>query len=179
MLQFRCRCRQKISVPDSYTGKKVRCPGCSRAVPVPEHTAEGTYWATPLGTDKPSRKKRSAPGWMDSLRASQASMIIAAMIVGFGVLWLLSELNWMPPFPWIWTMGLAGAGVLTLIIGGINKQTMVVGPYLMICAVFSVLRHTGRIEPRVEIPVLVIVFGLWMFVVILLGHGLPDLVNDD
>jgi hypothetical protein len=179
MMQFRCKCRQRITVPDSYSKKKVRCPSCHRAVPVPGDAGESTYSSTPTGKDKPSRKKRTSPGWIDSVRASKESVIIAAMIVAFGAFWLLSELKWLPPFHWVWTLGLAGAGLLTLVIGGINKQTMVVGPYLLICAVFSVLRQTGQIALRVEIPVLVITFGLWMFVVILLGHALPDLVNDD
>jgi hypothetical protein len=179
MLQFRCRCRQKITVPDAYSKKKVRCPGCHRAVPVPADAGGDTYFAAPAGKERSSRKRRAAPGWFDSIRASKESVVIAAMIIAFGTIWLLSELKWLPPFHWVWTLGLACAGILTLVIGGINKQTMVVGPYLIICAVFSVLRQTGQIALRVEIPVLVIAFGLWLFVVILLGHALPDLVSDD
>ena len=178
MLQFRCRCHRKISVPDSYRQKKVRCPSCHRAVPVPSDADSGTFRvANDRGAS--GTRHRDAPAWLDSLRASKASVLIAAMIIAFGSFWLLSELQMLPPFHWLWTLGLACAGVLTLAIGGINKQTMVVGPYLMICAVFSVLRQTGEIALRVEIPILVIVFGVWLFLVILMGHSLPDVMRED
>jgi hypothetical protein len=37
MLKFRCReCDQKIGVPEEWAGKKVRCPRCANAVPVPQ-----------------------------------------------------------------------------------------------------------------------------------------------
>lgn len=36
MLKFRCgRCRQKIGVPESYAGRRVRCPRCQQAATVP------------------------------------------------------------------------------------------------------------------------------------------------
>jgi hypothetical protein len=80
---------------------------------------------------------------------------------------------------WLWTLGLAATGVMTLMLGGINKQTLVVGPYLLMCAGFSVLRQLGSISFSVEIPCLVIAFGVWLFVVIMAGYALPDLVSDE
>jgi hypothetical protein len=64
---------------------------------------------------------------------------------------------------------MAAVGVLTLAVGGIDKVTVVVGPFLLICTVFSLLRQTGYIEIDTSIPVLVIIAGLLM----LLSHFLP------
>ena len=97
----------------------------------------------------------------------------------FGVLWLLSELGFMPPINWLWTAGLAGTGILTMVVGGLNKQTLVIGPYLILCAGFSILRHTGNISMRLEIPCLIISFGVVLFIVTMLGYSLPDLINDE
>ncbi|MBI3467471.1 MAG: hypothetical protein HY000_31060 [Planctomycetes bacterium] len=113
------------------------------------------------------------------MRASKPALFISVLIILFGTFWLLSELNLLPPLHWLWTLGLATTGVLTLLLGGINKQTLVVGPYLVICAGFSVLRQTSSITLKMEIPCLVIGFGVWLFIVIMCGYSLPDLLADD
>ena len=92
---------------------------------------------------------------------------------------LLSELNFLPPIQWVWTLGLATSGVATLILGGINKQTLVVGPFLIICAVFSILRHQQLIPINIEIPSLVISFGVLALIVIVFGYSQPDLLEDE
>ena len=104
---------------------------------------------------------------------------MSVLIMLFGLFWLLSELGILPPFTWVWTLGLVSTGVLTLWLGGINQRTLVIGPYLMVCAVFSVLRQTQTIDLRLEIPSLVIAFGVISFIVILLGYTQPDIVEDE
>lgn len=120
-----------------------------------------------------------APGnWVDYLRASKASVLVSWLIIAFGIGWLLHALDLLPGFAWLWTIGLGVAGLLVLILGGINKQTLVAGPYLIILAGFSIIRQIGWITWEVEIPCLVIAFGLLMFGVTLGGYNLPDLLRE-
>ena len=200
MVRTQCtRCNQKIAVPDAFQGKRVRCPKCTRILSVPRVTSHSapSYEVAPAPdsaphgaaaqTDSAWTPRRVAGQadagfahtWIDYMRSSKAALFVSLLIVVFGIFWLLSEVNLLPPLHWLWTLGLAGTGVLTLLLGGINKQTLVVGPYLVICAGFSVLRQTGSIALKVEIPCLVIAFGVWLFIVIMCGYSLPDIVADD
>ena len=65
---------------------------------------------------------------------------------------------------WIWTLGLGLAGLMILGMGGLNKLTIVTGPFLIIASVFSILRQTGRMSIDREVPILVIVFGVLMLI---------------
>lgn len=87
---------------------------------------------------------------------------ILLIILGSG--WLLNNLNLIPGINWIWILGLGVLGVITIAFGGINKLTVIGGPFLMIASVLSTLRQTGRLELDHEIPILMIVLGLLTFV---------------
>ena len=43
---------------------------------------------------------------------------------------------------------------------GIDKVSVVVGPFLLIASAFSVLRQTDQLALDLEVPLLVIVFGV-------------------
>ena len=51
-------------------------------------------------------------------------------------------------------------GALVLVVGGLDKLTVVVGPFLIALAVVSFLRQTGGIVAGTEVPFLLVVFGL-------------------
>ncbi len=85
--------------------------------------------------------------------------ITPVLIITIGIAWLLSALEIMPMVNWLWVLGLAVAGVLVLALGGRNRTTMVLGPFLIICAGFSIARQSGRISEAYELPILVIIFG--------------------
>jgi hypothetical protein len=88
-------------------------------------------------------------------------MLVAPILcVGVGVGWLLTALGFVPGVNWAWTIGLGVVGVIFLILGGLNKFTVVVSPFLSIASIFSLLRQTGRMETNVETPSLVIAGGL-------------------
>ena len=70
-------------------------------------------------------------------------------------------------------------GGLTLLLGGLNKQTLVVGPFLVVCAGFAVARQSDWIRLSVEIPCLIISFGVIMLAVTLAGYSLPDVIRRD
>ncbi len=93
-------------------------------------------------------------------RRSTGSLAIALLIIAVGIGWLLSAHKVVEGVNWIWVLSLAVLGALTLVLGGIEKLTVVVGPFLLALAVFSYLRQTGRIGVETEVPSLLIIFGV-------------------
>jgi hypothetical protein len=93
-------------------------------------------------------------------RSGGGSFVVALLVIAVGVGWLLSASAVLPGVNWAWVLALAVLGALTLVLGGVDKLTVVVGPFLIALAVFSFLRQTGRIGVEKEIPSLLVVFGL-------------------
>jgi hypothetical protein len=85
------------------------------------------------------------------------------MAIGGG--WLLTELNFGPGVNWIWTMGLLAAGVVVFIIGGgVDKVSIVLGPFLIACGLLSIVRQSGLLPINIEMPCLVILGGFLFLV---------------
>ena len=101
-------------------------------------------------------------------------LIAPILVIALGVTWLLNVLEIMPGVDWIWTIALAAVGVITLLLGGINKLTGVVGPFLMIASVCSLLRQTGQLPTDREVPILTIILGVLMLLVQLLNLPMPE-----
>jgi len=72
----------------------------------------------------------------------------------------------MPGVDWVWTGGLAVAGIFVLLVGGRTRRSLVVGWLLVTASVLSLLRQLELLKPGVEMPILVIVLG----VLLLLSH---------
>ncbi len=53
--------------------------------------------------------------------------------------------------------------------GGVDKMSVVIGPFFIVGSFLSILRQTGRLETDVEIPILVILIGA-----LLLAARLPQ-----
>jgi hypothetical protein len=105
----------------------------------------------------------------------KAKDLIAPILgIALGITWLLNVLNILPGVDWIWTVGLAAVGVVTLMLGGINKLTAVVGPFLMIGSVCSLLRQTGKLPIDREVPILTIILGILMLLVQVLNLPMPE-----
>ena len=61
----------------------------------------------------------------------------------------------------MWTLGLGVIGILTLVVsGGLDKLSIVFGPFFLASSLLSILRQTGTIEIDTEVPVLVILIGV-------------------
>jgi hypothetical protein len=101
-------------------------------------------------------------------------LVVPLLTILVGVTWLLNVLGIMPGVDWMWTVGLAAAGMFTLILGGLNKLTVVTGPFLLVGSVCSLLRQTGRLAVDREIPILVIVLGVLMLVSQLSNLPVPE-----
>jgi|TARA_B110000008_G_C16944422_1_gene553821 hypothetical protein len=106
-------------------------------------------------------------------------LIAPILTILVGLAWLLNTLNIIPSVDWVWSIGLAAAGILSIAVGGFNKVSVVTGPFLIVASVFSVLRQTGRISVDHEIPILVIVLGILMLISQLSRLPVPDLFKDE
>jgi hypothetical protein len=93
------------------------------------------------------------------VKLSKSTLALPILLITVGVGWLLTTMGIAPGIDWIWTLGLAIAGALALVVGGFDKVTFVAGSFLLVTSCLSVLRQTGRITIDVEIPILVIVAG--------------------
>jgi hypothetical protein len=95
------------------------------------------------------------------------------LIVLAGVAWLLEALDVLPGVDWLWTVGLAAAGGGTFALCGLNRLTAVAGPFLWTASIFSLLRQTGHITLRKELPLLLIALGLFWLAACLLRLPAP------
>jgi len=92
-------------------------------------------------------------------------LVLSILIITIGVGWLLTVQGVGPGINWVWTLGLAVIGLLTFVLsGGLDKASIVIGPFFLVSSMLSVLRQTGRLETDLEVPLLVIVVGVLLFV---------------
>jgi hypothetical protein len=98
------------------------------------------------------------------MQPDKKSLILPILLITVGAGWLLSTLGVAPRIDWVWTLGLAIVGLLTFVLGGFDKLTVVVGPFFMVASLLSVLRQTGRIPLDVEVPILVILAGILLLI---------------
>ena len=76
-------------------------------------------------------------------------------------------------------LGLGVGGILTLGLGGIDKVTIVVGPFLIVATFFSIARQTGRLSADTEIPCLVILAGVLALIARCSPVRSPSWILDD
>ena len=80
----------------------------------------------------------------------------------------------MPGIDWVWTLGIAAVGVLTIVVGGIDKMTVVVGPLFIAASGISTLRQTRYLTLDIELPILVILSGVLMLIARMPGIPIPS-----
>jgi len=106
-------------------------------------------------------------------------LVVPILTIVVGLTWLLNVLEIIPGVDWIWTVGLAAAGILSIAVGGLNRVTIVTGPFLVVASVCSLLRQTGRLAMDREIPILVIVLGVLMLISQLSRLTTPEALRPD
>lgn len=93
------------------------------------------------------------------------TLLLSLLITTMGVGWLLTVKGFGPGVDWIWTLGLGTLGVFTFIVsGGLDKVSVVVGPFFLVASLLSILRQTQNLDLDTEAPLLVIAIGVLMFV---------------
>lgn len=92
------------------------------------------------------------------------SLLLPVFLITVGTGWLLSVLGIAPRIDWVWTLGLGVFGLLIFVLGGIDKFTVVVGPFFLLASCLSLLRQTNRLSLDTEVPILVIASGVLLIV---------------
>ena len=88
-------------------------------------------------------------------------LVLAILIITIGVGWLLSARGYGPGIDWVWSLGLGVIGILTFVVsGGLDKLSVVLGPFFLVSSLLSILRQTGKFPLDTEVPVLVILIGV-------------------
>ncbi len=82
------------------------------------------------------------------MKPDKRTLILPLLLIAVGVGWLLTTLGVAPGIDWVWTLGLAIVGLLTFAIGGIDKVSVVIGPFFILASMLSILRQTGRLRLR-------------------------------
>jgi hypothetical protein len=96
---------------------------------------------------------------------SSAPLVIPILMIVVGVGWLLTTQGFGPGINWVWTLGLGVIGILTFVISkGVDKVSVVIGPFFVFASLLSVLRQSGRMSLDIEVPVLVISIGILLLV---------------
>jgi len=88
------------------------------------------------------------------------SIAIPFLCMGIGVGWLLTAWGVTPGVNWVWIVSLGLLGVLLPALGGLDKMTIVVGPFLFVSSMFSLLRQAGIFETNIEVPLLAMAGGV-------------------
>jgi hypothetical protein len=114
-----------------------------------------------------------------NMSATKSMIILAVLIIALGIAWLLNTLDVIPGVDWLWTGGLGVAGILVMAANGINKSTFVIGPFLLVSSVLSILRQTGRLRSNIEMPVLFIIFGMLLLLSLLLPLATPQFLREE
>lgn len=106
-------------------------------------------------------------------------LVVPILVIVFGITWLLNTLNVLPGIDWIWTIGLAVVGLLALLVGRLNRLTIVIGPFLIVASICSLLRQLAVLSVDVEIPILTIVLGVLMLIAQASNLPVPELLKND
>ena len=95
------------------------------------------------------------------MQKSKSILVVAILIIAVGTGWLLTALEVRPDINWAWVLSLAAIGFLAFAVsGGIDKFSVVVGPFFLLSSLLSYLQQADAIAVKVEIPLLAIALGL-------------------
>ncbi len=98
------------------------------------------------------------------MKSDKKTLLFPILLITVGVGWLLSTLGIAPGIDWVWTLGLAVIGLLTFVVSGFDKVTVVIVPFFILASCLSVLRQSGRLHLDIEVPILVIIAGVLLLV---------------
>jgi hypothetical protein len=104
--------------------------------------------------------------------------VIALLIIAIGMGWLLTSMNFGGGIDWIYTIAIAAAGVVTFALSKFNKISFVIGSFLIICSIMSLVRQMKMIKSEIEVPVLVVAFGVLVLIASTPFIPMPQFVID-
>ena len=107
-------------------------------------------------------------------KSSKGPIVLSLLIITVGIGWLLTTLSVAPGINWVLTLSLGMIGVLAFVVsGGIDKVSVIVGPFFLVGSVLSLLRQAKLMTIDIEIPICVILIGVLMLLAQLRSVPLP------
>jgi hypothetical protein len=91
-----------------------------------------------------------------------ASLPVTLIVVGLG--WLLWEFRLFPDVDWIIGLGFIAGGIAVMAIDGINKSSVVIGPFLIAIGIAWLLHDRYGTNWRYIVPVMLVLLGALMLV---------------
>jgi len=91
-----------------------------------------------------------------------ASLPVTLIVVGLG--WLLWEYRLFPDVDWIISLGFVVGGIAVLAIDGINKNSVVIGPFLIAVGIAWFLHDQYRTTWRFIVPAMLVLLGVLMLI---------------
>ncbi len=91
-----------------------------------------------------------------------ASLPVTLIVVGLG--WLLWEFRLFPDVDWIIGLGFIAGGIAVMAIDGVNKNSVVIGPFLVAIGVAWLLHDRYGTSWRLIVPVMLVLLGALMLV---------------
>jgi hypothetical protein len=91
-----------------------------------------------------------------------ASLPVTLIAVGLG--WLLWEFRLFPDVDWIISLAFVAAGVAVMAIDGINKNSVVIGPFLIAVGGAWLMHDRYGTHWRFIIPALLVLLGALMLI---------------
>ena len=113
------------------------------------------------------------------MKSESQLLVMALLLITVGTGWLLTTLEVLPDIDWVWTLILAMVGLLSLVLAGLDKVSVVVGPFFLLASGLSILRQTGHLQFDVEIPILLTLAGLLLLIARLPALSLPIWLRED
>jgi hypothetical protein len=113
------------------------------------------------------------------MQLKTTTLIVPILLISLGVGWLLTALGVAPSIDWVFTLSLAAVGLAILAINGIDKVSVVLGPFFIVASGLSLLRQTGRMRTDFEVPILVILLGVLLLIARLPAIRVPGWIADD
>jgi len=91
-----------------------------------------------------------------------AGLPITLIVVG--LLWLLWYQGWLPDKDWVVAIGFIAAGVGVLVVDGLTKNSVVMGPFLIAIGGAWIVHDRYRTSYALIVPVLLVVLGVLMLI---------------
>jgi hypothetical protein len=91
-----------------------------------------------------------------------AALPITLIIVG--VIWLLWYQGWLPDKDWVIAIGFVAAGLAVLVLDGLTKNSVVMGPFLIAIGIAWVIHDRYRTSYALIVPAMLVILGVLMLV---------------
>jgi hypothetical protein len=113
-------------------------------------------------TNHAPRSPASHQPFAETASMRDASLPVTLIVVGLG--WLLWEYRLFPDVDWIISLGFVVGGIAVLAIDGVNKNSVVIGPFLIAIGIAWVLHDQYRTTWRFIVPVMLVLLGVLMLI---------------